>query len=74
MRLGQGVGLAQILADLGHVAEGVTTTATVAKLANELGIDMPITQNVAELLAGNINPADTVQRLLSRTPKTEALD
>ena len=44
--------LAQILIDLGHVAEGVGTAREVASLAVQMGIDMPITQAVDDILQG----------------------
>jgi glycerol-3-phosphate dehydrogenase (NAD(P)+) len=48
--LARGESVEQILADLGHVAEGVGTARTARSLADRLGVDMPITREVATVL------------------------
>ncbi len=48
--LAAGESVAQILARLGHVAEGVGTARTARALAERLGVDMPITREVAAVL------------------------
>jgi glycerol-3-phosphate dehydrogenase (NAD(P)+) len=49
--LGQGRQLAEVLAGLGHVAEGVATAESADRLARKLGIDMPITAEVHAVLS-----------------------
>lgn len=71
LALAEGKKLSQILADLGHVAEGVSTAREVARLAERLGIDMPITQAVDAILYGDVPAAVAVEKLLSRDPKPE---
>jgi glycerol-3-phosphate dehydrogenase (NAD(P)+) len=71
LALAAGKTLPQILADLGHVAEGVSTAREVARLATQLGIDMPITQGVDAILHRNEPAAAAVEKLLSRDPKSE---
>jgi glycerol-3-phosphate dehydrogenase (NAD(P)+) len=71
LALAAGKTLPQILADLGHVAEGVSTAREVARLATQLGIDMPITQAVDAILHRNEPAAAAVEKLLSRDPKSE---
>ena len=71
LALATGKTLPQILADLGHVAEGVSTAREVARLATQLGIDMPITQAVDAILHRNEPAAEAVEKLLSRDPKSE---
>ena len=71
LALAAGKTLSQILADLGHVAEGVSTAREVARLATQLGIDMPITQAVDAILHRNEPAAAAVEKLLSRDPKSE---
>lgn len=63
--------LPQILADLGHVAEGVSTAREVARHARELGIEMPITEAVDAILHRDLPAAEAVAQLLSRDPTTE---
>jgi glycerol-3-phosphate dehydrogenase (NAD(P)+) len=48
--LARGQSVQQILADLGHVAEGVGTALTARALAERLAVDMPITREVAAVL------------------------
>lgn len=69
--LASGKTLDQVVAALGHVAEGVPAAREVAKRAVELGIDMPITSAVCALLDGKIKPAEAVARLMNRDPKSE---
>ncbi|MBI4741533.1 MAG: NAD(P)-dependent glycerol-3-phosphate dehydrogenase [Betaproteobacteria bacterium] len=71
LALAAGNSLSQILAELGHVAEGVSTAREVAGLADRLGIDMPITQAVDAILHRDEPAASAVERLLSRDPKME---
>lgn len=71
LKLAQGAALGQILRDLGHVAEGVYTARAVHRLARELGVDMPITRAVCQVLDEGIAPRDAVQDLLQREPKPE---
>ncbi len=71
LRLARGDSLEKILADLGHVAEGVTTTREVASLATELQVDMPITRGVYKMLFDGLPAAEAVHALLSREIKAE---
>ena len=71
LALAAGKKLQQILADLGHVAEGVSTAREVVRLAEKLGIEMPITQAVDAILHHDVAAAEAVETLLSRDPKTE---
>ena len=69
--LASGKSLDQVVAALGHVAEGVPAAREVAKRAAAMGIDMPITNAVCALLDGKIKPAEAVARLMNRDPKSE---
>jgi glycerol-3-phosphate dehydrogenase (NAD(P)+) len=71
LRLARGQALDTILAELGHVAEGVTTAREVDALANELGVDMPITHAVFQMLFEQMPAAQAVNDLLNRDIKTE---
>jgi len=63
--------LAQILDELGHVAEGVYTAREVDQLSSRLGIDMPISAAVAAVLDGRLSAADALEQLMARDPKEE---
>ena len=72
LELAQGRPLAQILGNLGHVAEGVRSAKEVARLARGKGVDMPVSEAVNAVLEGRLAPAAAVQSLLARDPKQEA--
>jgi glycerol-3-phosphate dehydrogenase (NAD(P)+) len=71
LMLAEGKTLPDILAALGHVAEGVGTTHEVAALARRLGVDMPITLAVEGVLTGTLSARSAVEQLLARDPKQE---
>ena len=71
LRLARGQGLADILRELGHVAEGVQSAASVRSLARARGIEMPITESVCGVLFEGQPPAEAVRLLLARDPKAE---
>jgi glycerol-3-phosphate dehydrogenase (NAD(P)+) len=71
LKLATGKSLPDILAELGHVAEGITTALEAERLAAKLGIDMPITQAVSSLLKGKLSPQEAVASLLARNPAEE---
>jgi glycerol-3-phosphate dehydrogenase (NAD(P)+) len=65
-RLAQGLSLPTILAELGHVAEGVGTAPRVLARARALGVEMPITQAVVAVLDGRVTPAQALEQLMGR--------
>lgn len=71
LQLGQGKKLAEILTELGSVAEGVRSTPIIAAASNELGIEMPITQSVLSILEERMTPLDAVKSLVMRPVKRE---
>ena len=73
LALASGKPLTQILEELGHVAEGVGTAREVARIARNLGIDMPITEAVDAVLYRGEPASEAVERLLGRDPKVENL-
>lgn len=71
LQLASGKLLADILKGLGHVAEGVNTTAEVIRRANKLNVDMPITHEVNQALISGKSPKDAVMDLLGRNQRAE---
>ena len=71
LKLATGAHLDQILAGLGHVAEGVSTAYEVERLAERLKVDMPITRAVCAVLRGEVAAAAAVTALLERDPRAE---
>jgi glycerol-3-phosphate dehydrogenase (NAD(P)+) len=73
LELAQGRSLKDILANLGHVAEGVRSAKEVARLAKSKNVEMPVSDAVNAVLEQRLTPAAAVQSLLARDPKQEAL-
>ncbi|MCK5524353.1 MAG: NAD(P)-dependent glycerol-3-phosphate dehydrogenase [Thiomargarita sp.] len=71
--LAQGSESQQAQTDIGQVVEGVRTTSEVSRLAKKMKIDMPIVEQVNNVLQNVCTPKEAVQTLLSRQPKQESL-
>jgi glycerol-3-phosphate dehydrogenase (NAD(P)+) len=71
LRLAAGQRLPQVLAELGHVAEGVASAPTVLARARALRVEMPITEAVVEVLEGRLAPAEALARLMARSARPE---
>jgi glycerol-3-phosphate dehydrogenase (NAD(P)+) len=71
LELARGRALEEILAGLGHVAEGVRSAKEVARLAAARGVDMPVSDAVHAVLEGRLAAAAAVERLLARDAKRE---
>jgi glycerol-3-phosphate dehydrogenase (NAD(P)+) len=72
-RLGKGEKLADILASMTMVAEGVYTTRSVHEKAARMGIAMPITDEVYRVLYEGKDPLAAVNDLMLREPKGERI-
>lgn len=71
LMLAQGKSIDFILAELGHVAEGVHTAQSVLQLSNRLKVEMPITHAVCSIIYEGVAPRLAVEVLLNREQKTE---
>jgi glycerol-3-phosphate dehydrogenase (NAD(P)+) len=71
LALGQGRKLADILEELGEVAEGVRTTYAACQLAERIGVELPIAASVRMLLEGEVDPSEGVKLLLTRQLRGE---
>ena len=71
LELAKGLSLEQILRELGHTAEGVSSAREVTLLAGRLGIEMPITQAVHSVLYEAVPASQAVEQLLSRDTRPE---
>jgi len=72
LALGGGMTLTEALAGKLSVAEGVSSAPAVRDLAARLGVEMPICQTVAALLAGEVEVDAAILGLLARPLKSEA--
>jgi glycerol-3-phosphate dehydrogenase (NAD(P)+) len=71
--LGEGRDLAEALAEIGQVAEGVPTAEAAVRLARRAGVEAPIFEAVDAILRGRLLPREGVARLMERTPKREGV-
>lgn len=73
LALARGLALPQILAELGHVAEGVYSAPTVLARARAAGVEMPITEAMVALLEGRVTAAQGVALLMGREARAESV-
>jgi glycerol-3-phosphate dehydrogenase (NAD(P)+) len=70
--LGKGRKLDEIISEMKMVAEGVKTARSVVLIANRVGVEMPIAEQVVAVLDGEVSAADVIVRLMSRSAKAES--
>lgn len=73
LQLASGKNLADVLSGLGHVAEGVNTAREVMRRAASIGVEMPITYEVNQVLTHGKRAQDAVVDLLGRDQKPEGV-
>ena len=71
LRLGRGETMAQILASMTAVAEGVLTSRSAFRLAQQLGVDVPIIENTYRVVHEGLAPMDALNALMTRSLKDE---
>lgn len=69
--LGRGRPLADIVAELGEVAEGIQTTRAAVRLAERLGVEAPITNLVRAVIDGQMTPRQAGYALMTRQLRSE---
>ncbi len=70
--LAAGRPLAQVMAELGHVAEGVPSAPMVLARAQAVAVEMPITEAVVAVLEGGLAVGDAVRGLMGRGARAES--
>jgi glycerol-3-phosphate dehydrogenase (NAD(P)+) len=70
-KLGQGMKLADILAEMRMVAEGVKSAESVYQLAKRLGVEMPIVEKTYQILHEDKPARQAVIELMARDLKAE---
>ncbi len=72
VELGKGRQLPDIIVGMhGAVAEGVFTTKAAVGLAQEKGVEMPITEQMYAILEDGKSPEKAIEELMARTAKSE---
>lgn len=69
--LGQGKNLASVLEDMGMVVEGVNTTQAANELSQIMGVEMPITQTIYEVLYEHKDVNIAAKEIMLRDGKQE---
>lgn len=69
--IAEGRTLEQAMAETGMVAEGVQTTRSAAEIARDAGVELPITEQVAQVLFGGKDPKQALGELMGRDAKAE---
>jgi glycerol-3-phosphate dehydrogenase (NAD(P)+) len=69
--LGQGKGITEAMKEVKQVVEGAQTTKLVYELAKENNIEMPITEEMYQILYKGKPAIDAVKSLLERKPRSE---
>jgi glycerol-3-phosphate dehydrogenase (NAD(P)+) len=71
LELARGRSLPEVLAERRSVVEGVTTTRAALQMAEELGVELPITAEIASVLFMDKSVREAVKSLMIRDPKRE---
>ena len=71
MALARGSSVEQARAAIGQEVEGVVTAPAIRALAQRLGVEMPISEQVYQVLYSGVSPLDATAALLEREPKAE---
>jgi len=71
VELGKGRRLAEIIAPMRMVAEGVNTTRATVALAEQMHVEMPITHQVHRILEAEISPREAIRELMERSLRDE---
>lgn len=69
--VGKGMKLDEILQQTNSIAEGVYTTESAYLLGKSLNIELPITEQVKNILFDNIDPRSAIVELMTRKYKAE---
>jgi glycerol-3-phosphate dehydrogenase (NAD(P)+) len=73
LQLALGCSADEALQQVGSTVEGVPTALAVQQLASREGWHLPISHQVAALIAGELTPLDAVRQLMERELKAEGL-
>jgi glycerol-3-phosphate dehydrogenase (NAD(P)+) len=71
VELTKGRPLAEILKSMHQVAEGINTTRAAYDLAQQMGLEMPITEKIYEVLYKNMKPARAARSIMGGNAKHE---
>jgi len=71
LKLAEGVPVEEIISGMKMIAEGIKTSISAYNLAKKMGIEMPITTEVYNIIYKGKDPRDAVKDLMTRELKAE---
>jgi glycerol-3-phosphate dehydrogenase (NAD(P)+) len=71
LQLAEGKGVEEIVTSMRMVAEGIKTTAAAVDLAQRHAVEMPISEQMHQMLHSGVSPREALRRLLERSLKGE---
>lgn len=71
--IGEGMSPKEATDKIGMVVESMYTTEAAFNLSQKVGVEMPITQNIYEVITGKIDAKDAVEILMGRERKNEKI-
>ncbi|HHV22422.1 MAG TPA: NAD(P)-dependent glycerol-3-phosphate dehydrogenase [Propionibacterium sp.] len=69
--LGRGLSVEEAAQASRGIAEGVRSSSSILQLAERQGVEMPIVERVVRVLAGEIEPEESIRSLMARETKPE---
>ena len=73
MLIGQGMSPEEATKEIGMVVESMFTTEAAYELAQKVGVEMPITHIIYDIIKGKIKAVDAVEILMGREKKNEKI-
>ncbi len=71
VNLGKGLSVEETIAKTQQTCEGVKSCQSILDLARANGVDMPITEQVVQVVHHGMGPTDMLRAFMSRSPKAE---
>ncbi len=72
--IGEGMGPSEATKKVGMVVEGIYTTEAAYQLAQQVGVEMPITEQIYQVINEKIDAREAVKSLMGRQKKHETED
>lgn len=73
LQIGAGLTMDEALKSIGQVVEGIPTAKSIYYLGQDKGIELPIVEQIYNVLFKELSPKDAVKNLMSRVPKSEQI-
>lgn len=70
-KIGRGMSARQVMASTPSVIEGIPTTRALLELARRVGVEMPITAAIYEVLFEDKPPVEAIEQLMTRQLRSE---